>query len=82
MRNVKLENGYLTTNLDLAGAMLCVDGMSLDGIGGEGKEKEFRIKGDPKALEEIKEKWFTGRPVVDDLKRFAEKRRSLRALIP
>ncbi len=82
MKNEKLEDGYSTSDINLASAMLCHPGVQLVGIGGEGKEKVFNIKGDPELLAKMKSNWFNGIPVTGDLKAFADKKRGILAVLP
>ncbi len=81
MKNTKLDTGFLTTNIDLAAAMLCQDGVEFAMLGGEGNEREFVLKGDPEVCEAVRKAWFSGTP-AGNMKHFAENRRTLLKLLP
>ncbi len=82
MKNEKLPDGYMTSDINLAAAMWNNEGVEFKSVEGEGKEKVFRLKGDPDFLESIKNKWFTGIPVIGNQKSHADKRRHLLGVLP
>ena len=87
MKNFKVdeggERGFKTTDLNIAALLLCSEGSTGEfSLNGDGSEKTFFIKGDPAKLEDIKNKFFRGKPVIGDIRAFTEKRKSLLKLLP
>lgn len=92
MRNEKRDNGFATSDINIAAVLLCQEGATYDGLEeydriDKGDEKMsqylFIVKGDPVKLEEIKTSWFQGRSsVVGDIKEFTKKRKFLLNSLP
>ena len=81
MKNEKRPNGYATSDINIAAAMLTTEGVSFHSIEGDGQEKVFILAGDPEVLADYKHKWFHGVP-FGDLKKFAAERKALLTLLP